>query len=64
MGLFQKFQRLPVHWKCLLGGQAVVTMGIMSYRIATMSSITARKNAIEKKNAAAAAAVTPPTPSS
>lgn len=40
--LFSRFQRLPVHWKVLLGGQAIITVGIVIHRISFIYSANAR----------------------
>ena len=46
MSIFAKFRRLPTHWKVLLGGQAIITCGIVAQRLAY---ITAKDRQQEKK---------------
>ena len=36
-GALARFQRLPLHWKILLGGQGLITIGIVGYRVSMLN---------------------------
>jgi hypothetical protein len=43
MSLFTKFSRLPPHWKALLGGQAIITVGLMIHRMSYIHDVKSGK---------------------
>ena len=41
--MFAKWRGLPIHWKILLGGQAIITVGIMGHRLSLIREVKAAK---------------------
>jgi len=52
--MLQKFQRLPLRWRILLGTQLVVTAGIMVHRVHLLEQQKFRRAELEKLRSAAA----------
>ena len=43
--MFQRLKRVPLHWKLLLGGQFVITLGLVQHRLANINRLKADKAA-------------------
>jgi hypothetical protein len=52
--MLQKFQRLPLRWRILLGTQLVVTAGIMVHRVHLLEQQKLRRAELEKLRSATA----------